>query len=295
MRKKVTVTEERISAELESVIEKSTIHWNRSREEIWLGMEKKIAVPAVASVVSITRRRLLVAAAAVLSLLLGSTAFIRFYTKTVTVSLGEHAELLLPDGSTVSLNAQSRLSYKPLYWRFAREAEFEGEGFFSVMKGKSFEVRSDKGKTVVLGTSFNIYSRDVSYEVTCLSGKVKVVESSGKDAVILTAGNKSFLNQEGTFTVDPVADTLGTLSWMSNKFSFNSVPLRKVFEEIGRQYGVLISVPEDLDKVYSGAFMKEESVESVLSLVCRPFDLKYTRKSENEYILSGNNSQTIIQ
>jgi len=60
----------------------------------------------------------------------------RFYTQTITVPKGHHLVAQLPDGSTVDLNADTKLSYHPYWWRFARTVNFEGEGFFKVKKGK---------------------------------------------------------------------------------------------------------------------------------------------------------------
>ena len=77
-----------------------------------------------------------------------------------------------------------------------------------------------------------------------------------------------------------------SLSWLNNKFSFTSIPLPKVFEEISRQYGIKIKVSEGIDNIYTGTFNKSTSVENVLNLVCRPFNLKFTKKSENEFIIS---------
>ena len=66
---------------------------------------------------------------------------------------------------------------------FSRKVSLEGEAFFEVNPGKKFEVVSKFGKTIVLGTSFNIYSRNSSYQVTCMTGKVKVIENTGRNEV----------------------------------------------------------------------------------------------------------------
>ncbi len=225
--------------------------------------------------------------AAGLALLIGMSALIGFYTKTVNVPAGQHLEVYLPDNSNVMLNAQSTLSYKPLLWKISRTVKFEGEAWFDVVKGKQFEITSGKGKTIVLGTTFNIYSSDSDYQVTCISGKVKVLEISGTREATLDPGQQAAINADGDFAIQSDIDTELTISWLNNKFSFTSVPLVKVFEEIGRQYGVKISIPAGLERTYTGTFAKDSSVENVLNLVCRPFDLNFTRKSDNEYSITG--------
>jgi transmembrane sensor len=265
------------------------INWEKNKDQIWMELERKMEMKPVAKVIRINSPWLRVAVAAVFALLIGATATIKFYTKTIVVPAGLHSEVYLPDGSLVKLNAQSRLSYKPLLWKVSRNVKFEGEAFFEVTKGKSFEIISDKGETTVLGTTFNIYSRDNDYKVTCITGRVKVVEGTGGKEVILTPGQQAALNAEGVLTVESDIDAEQTLSWLSNKLSFTSVSLGKVFKEIERQYGVTIEIPAGLDNTYTGTFLKDNSVESVLNMVCKPFNLNYSRKTDNEYIISRNN------
>lgn len=278
--------------ETEKLIATTKINWSRSKEEVWMELEKKIEAEDKAEVKSVVRTIgqgwIRVAAAAVFVLLAGISAIITLYSKTIDVPAGMHSEVYLPDKSLVKLNAQSTLKYKPLAWRFSRTLKFEGEAYFEIEKGKQLEVISGKGKTVVLGTTFNIYSRSNEYQVTCFSGRVKVQESEGRKEVILNPDQMAFLGIDGILTIESVIDSEQTLSWLNNKFSFTSVPLGNVFEEIGRQYGVMIEVPAGIDKIYTGTFMKDSSVENVLNLVCRPFDLSFSRKADNGYIISGN-------
>ena len=188
----------------------------------------------------------------------------------------------------MDLNAMSTFSYKPFLWKFARTIKFEGEAYFSVMKGKRFEVISGNGKTVVLGTTFNIYSRNSDYQVTCITGKVKVTGVQDNTDMLLNPGQQAELGTDGTLILKSGIDTCEIVSWVSNKLSFTSVPLRKVFDEIERQYDIIIDVPGDIDYNYTGTFMKESSVDNILNLVCRPFDLEVTRKTGDEYIISRN-------
>jgi len=278
--------------ETEKFISSSKINWSRTKDEVWMELEKKIEVKSKVEVKSVVRTIgqvwIRVAVAAVFVLLAGIPALITLYTKTIVVPAGTHSEVYLPDKSLVKLNAQSTLKYKPLAWRFSRTMKFEGEAYFEIEKGKELGIRSARGKTVVLGTTFNIYSRSDEYQVTCFSGRVKVQENAGTQEVILNPGQKTALDTDGILTVESGIDTEQTLSWLNNRFSFTSVPLRNVFEEIGRQYGVLIEIQSDIENTYTGTFMKDSSVENVLVLVCRPFDLSFSRKADNGYIISGN-------
>ena len=264
------------------------IDWGKSKEQIWMEMEKRMESAHSDRVRVMFSPWMKIAMAAVFTLLVGFSVLMQLYTKTITVPAGQHSNIYLPDRSSVELNAQSSISYKPLLWKFSRNVRFEGEAFFEVQKGKRFEVISYNGKIDVLGTSFNVYSRNNNYEVICVTGNVKVTETTNSRAVILQPGQKTTLNPEGMLVVQTGLNTEQALSWLNNKLNFTSVPLRKVFEEIGRQYGILINIPENLDSVYTGTFYIDTPVEQTLDLVCKPFHLTYTLKSKDEYIITRN-------
>lgn len=274
--------------ELESVIVRSRVHWDRSKEQIWLDLEKRLPENAEAKTVTIQKNWTRIALAAGIALLLSLTAVIKFYKKTIEIPVGQHAEVYLPDNSLVKLNAQSVISFNPLSWRFSRKLVFEGEAYFEVTKGSKFEITSDKGKTVVLGTSFNIYARDSEYKVTCFTGKVKVIGKATSSEVVLSPGQQASLNSDDIIDVQEVPDREQIISWIDNRFSFTSAPLKMVFEEIELQYGVKISVPVDLDNIYTGTFMKDSDIENTLNLVCRPFDLNAVKKSDKQYVITRN-------
>ena len=210
-------------------------------------------------------------------LLIAVFSVFRFYTTTIQSPAGQHLTASLPDGSTVELNAQSKISYKPLWWRFSRTVNFEGEGFFKIVKGEKFSVSSKLAKTVVLGTSFNIYARGAKYEVSCYTGKVKVVTKS-KNEGVLSPGYKAKLSLDGKVVIYKSENNESSISWIDNKFIFTAIPLHMVFEEIERQYDVQINLPEGIYFSYTGYFTKDKPIEEVLALVCKPFGLTFVVK-----------------
>jgi len=265
------------------------VEWGKSREDIWAELEKKVDASGSAKPRVLIKPWMKIAAAAVLALLVGISIFMQIYTKSFTVQSGQHSSLILPDRSTVKLNAQTTITYKPFLWMFSRKISLEGEAFFEVNPGKKFEVVSKFGKTIVLGTSFNIYSRNSSYQVTCMTGKVRVIENTGRNEAVLLRGQKAVLDPDGTLDIQSGTPAEQSIAWIENKFSFTSVPLQQVFEEIGRQYGVIILIPGNLENTYTGTFGRNMSIEQSLNLVCKPFNLKFSQQSKDEYIITRNN------
>lgn len=259
------------------------IPYDKSKEDIWKIMESKLEEKTAIKTGIIQMKWVRIAAAAIFILLIGIPLFMRFYSETVICNEGEHISLTLPDGSFVQMNAKSKLSYNPLWWKYSRSLEFDGEAFFEVKKGNKFEVISDNGKTMVLGTSFNVYSRKNNYEVTCLTGRVKVTAVETNSQVILNPNEKATLDQHGIINIEVNINTENSVLWISNKFIFTSAPLIEVIDEISRQYGVNITYSVTGYYLYSGYFTRNRPVEEVLDLVCKSFGIKFVKHSNGDY------------
>ena len=263
----------------------SKIAWEKSKEEIWdqienrLEKERKEDKPV--KTVHLSRRWLGLTGSLLILLSIGT--FLRMYTVKTFCPEGVHTSLQLPDGSSVELNASTHLSYHPYWWFISREVKLEGEAFFSVEKGRNFQVVSSSGITEVLGTTFNVFARGDDYIVTCHSGSVRVTETSGSEAVVLSPNQRSVLGPAGGFTVTELEQSLDSPAWTDNMIMFSSTPLRLVFEEIERQFGIVIETPAEMKQVYSGNFTLDQTVDNILSLLCLPFDLEYELKEGNTY------------
>ncbi|SDL13292.1 ferric-dicitrate binding protein FerR, regulates iron transport through sigma-19 [Catalinimonas alkaloidigena] len=99
----------------------------------------------------------------------------------LATAFGERQEVVLPDGSRVVLNANSRLRYtKDWQQATAREVWLDGEAFFKVAKqptpagGIKFVVHTDDLDVEVLGTEFNVQKRARLTEVTLEEGRIRL-------------------------------------------------------------------------------------------------------------------------
>jgi len=260
-----------------------TFIWSKSQDDIWAEIESVIApMPVKKPTLHINFAKWVAAASIIL--LIGLVSFMRFYTKDIHTVAGTHLLVQLPDKSTVNLNAQSYVEFHPYWWRFNREVKFEGEGYFEVEKGKKFTVVSKLGTTKVLGTSFNIFSREQVYRVTCLTGKVKVTSKS-KHEVILLPNCKASVNDNGKIEVFEDIEALPEISWKNNLFMFTASPIRDVFKEIERQYGVTILANIDNYVLYTGNFTKDQNVDDILGYICPALGYKFVNKSANVYYI----------
>ena len=261
----------------------TSIPWKRTREEVWDSLKENIEEKQGPGKVIYASFAFRMSAAAVILLLVASVTFMRLYTKTVSVPPGEHANLVLPGDSKVTLNAETIVKYKPLWWRFKRDISLEGEGYFEVSKGNIFRVISLNGIISVLGTTFNVYSRENEYEVSCYAGKVSV-ESAGTDGVvILNKKHKAWVNNEGELVISIESADPESQDWRNGYFRFTSVPVTRVFDEIARQFDVSIKGTSNLDLIYTGNFSKDQPIEEVLNLVCKAFGINFVSEDRNIY------------
>ncbi len=216
------------------------------------------------------RRWLTYAAAACVTLLLVAL----FYNPTRSISAGiaEQKTHQLPDGSSVVLNAASKVSYRPLRWGLARKIELEGEAFFQVTKGRRFVVKTAQGEVEVLGTSFNVRARGNSFAVSCVTGKVRV--SNPKGERILTPGLSTQANDNGDLVAPYTVGTQPTAAWRDGKFYFNDAPLQEVFEEIQRQFEVRVQTSPEIAKRKVTTYFERSNLDSVLYNLRWTFELE---------------------
>ena len=256
-----------------------------SKDDVWVNLSRQMEEPhqEVRRVSMNPFYR--IAFAASLLVLIGIASFLRLYTKTVYTSAGQHLTLCLPDSSIIELNAQSSVKFHPYWFSFARTITLDGEAFFKVIHGNQFKVKSLKGETTVLGTSFNIYSRDNEYSVTCFTGKVRVVSAEKSERVLLNPNEKAFINKDGFLRFVQEVNVQEVKSWRDHMFVFTGSPIASVLQEIERQYNIEIHFKADSSLTYTGNFSKSLSEKEVLDLVCTSLGLKFETRSGTEFLV----------
>lgn len=242
--------ESRKKVELDSIIERARAEHN----VISLG-----ARPASPEVSSRGKRSsygkgLLAAAAAVILIAVGLGIYVQRSTYGTVV--GEQRSLTLEDGSTIELNARSRVRIR--YSSDERLVELlEGQALFSVRKDASrpFVVDSDGSRVRAVGTQFDVYRKaSGTTTVTVIEGRVAVaapraVSSAAepRDAaqagsargpattgeVLLVAGEQ--LTVAPRSSPRPVrVDVAVATAWTQRKLVFEETPLAEAVAEFNR-------------------------------------------------------------
>lgn len=206
------------------------------------------------------------------SLLIPVLLMCHLYTVTEETSRGEHTVVSLPDRSTVTMNAESKLTYKPLEWFISKKVTLKGEAFFEVNPGRQFCVQSGRARVQVLGTTFNVYARAEKYRITCLTGRVEV--HAGSESVVLNPNMQAVFNENMNVNSDVVSST--ATGWIQGKFVFVKTPLQEVIAEVERQYNITVVPGNYPNHLYSGIFLKMDKPEDVLEVIGKPFDISFS-------------------
>lgn len=209
-----------------------------------------------------------------------------YYTTTLDTNIAtlaaQKTTIELPDASSVALNALSTLTYNKKSWKNTRDVELNGEAFFKVAKGSTFNVTTSAGKVTVLGTQFNVKHRNNLFEVICYEGSVSVTHNS--NTKILKPGD-SFLIIDGKFIAKEKETNLNP-SWINNESYFKSMSFTRVLHEFERQYNVTINSQDiDIEQLFTGSFVHNNK-ELALKSITLPLNLNYSIEINNSIVLS---------
>ena len=110
---------------------------------------------------------------------------------TIKVPAGQRANLTLPDGTNVWLNARSEMRYPAVFTGNKREITLDGEAYFEVThnEDKPFVVQTNKCNVEVLGTKFNVeaYSDSEDFCTSLMEGSVRVSDKGNPSESLVLA------------------------------------------------------------------------------------------------------------
>lgn len=204
---------------------------------------------------------------------------------TVYTHKGVVSKVMLPDSSIVWLNADTRLTYPPVFNGDIRRVSLSGEAFFEVARDTLHPMVVSTGRGIdieVLGTSFLVrsYSDDTESEVALFEGAVAyhyMNAGDGRREVIRMSPNESVVFADGD-TAPRLRyrdDIYREIAWMDGNLVFDSTPMPEVFRTLERWYGVEFSVVNEAVWGYSlTSTFYSEPLSSVVELMeyCMPFE-----------------------
>ncbi|WKN45007.1 FecR family protein [Tunicatimonas pelagia] len=211
-------------------------------EKIRQSIQRRIAAPTAA--VRPLYRPSWGIAASLAGVLLVSALAIWWLTRpamlTYETGFGEVADVRLPDGSAVTLNANSTL-----YWYTEvpdRQVVLEGEAFFHVRKdhGRTFTVRANDVEVKVLGTSFNVKNRRDQTQVVLRSGSVALRHTPSGEEALMQPGDLVSVTENAPLTRQRV-DTESYTAYTEQQLRIDQTSLAELAIIIEDLYGYSVT------------------------------------------------------
>jgi transmembrane sensor len=193
---------------------------------------------------------------------------------TYATRIGEQRTVTLTDGSTVVLNADTRIKVR--FTDATRDVDLvEGEALFHVAQNPSrpFIVFSGETRVRAVGTQFDVYQKSGGTVVTVVEGRVAVfsppaqadtaIASSGQVGTVLISAGEQVTVTPRQLAAPRRANGAAVTAWTEGKLVFDSTPLSEVMQEFNRYSDRPLSIddPEILNLHISGTFSTRDSTQ----------------------------------
>lgn len=208
---------------------------------------------------------------------------------TLATQKGEQTSVILPDGSKVWLNVDTRLSYPVNFGVRNRELILEGEAYFEVEKNEKlpFEVTSGNITTKAIGTQFLVsaYPESEIIKTSLLQGLVEVKLTGRENPEKLKPGQQICINKNSSNIEIKPFDEGFELGWKNNELVFQLTPFDEVITILEKWYDIHIEYNPELfqTETLTVRFEKYETLENILKVISIAAGFSYS--IEDKYIM----------
>jgi transmembrane sensor len=207
---------------------------------------------------------------------------------THKTNYGEILNIKLQDGSDVTLNSNSSLSY---YKNESRKVWLSGEAFFQVDKkvvtNAKFWVFTNDLSVEVYGTSFNVNTKKKKTDVFLEEGSIWLKLKNGIDKKMIPGNYISYSSKKNEILEDKnIFNPIAKTSWKDGSLLFENLSLEKAMEKIEESYGFTIVFKEDKSKniLITGA-VPITNIDICIKAIEKSVDVTITKK-DNSLIIS---------
>jgi ferric-dicitrate binding protein FerR (iron transport regulator) len=199
----------------------------------------------------------------------------------VLVPRGSKCEMILPDGTHVWLNSDSRIVFNSDFNRNTREVQLIGEAYFEVAKNPDlpFQVNASDMKIRALGTAFNVFVNDDVVETSLEEGMVELTHGRYKsEPLLMVPGQHVIFNQKTEQVLVSTVDVATVSSWKEKKWVIRSMSLADLIVRLERRYDVQIVVDnQEILRSKVSASFTNESIDQIIAGLSKAFDFNFRR------------------
>ncbi|MDR1501407.1 MAG: DUF4974 domain-containing protein [Prevotella sp.] len=188
----------------------------------------------------------------------------------VVANKGEKASLTLPEGSAVTINSDSRITYYSNYNHKERILELDGEAYFEVNHNpeKPFVVRCKDVAIKVLGTSFGIkaYKDEDNISIVLSSGIIQL--TTPKEDIEMAPNDRIIYNRKTQTTSLEKVNAKDYTDWRQNRLRFENESLETIMKTISRMHNIdiVFEEPQLKSNRFTGT-IDNTSIGSVLDAI----------------------------
>ena len=252
-------------------------------------LEKRIAARRRQSVLRVISS---VAAIALLCILSWGVYMYMAPAEILTVTtFAEIQTVELPDGTSVTLNRYTSLSYPERFKNKNREVSLQGEAYFAVSKDKEhpFIVQAGGVNVRVLGTEFNVeaYPKDNLIETSLFEGSV-ALDIENMNSLILVPGERAAYDRETKhLTKDKAPRLTDEILWQKGALVFNNSTLKEISRRLSNAFNVSIRIQDQsLEQAKMTArFVHNETLDDILLLLQEAGGFKVEKENQTIIIL----------
>lgn len=211
-------------------------------------------------------------------------------SNTIATPRGGIYQLSLPDGSHITLNAGSSLTFPTVFSGPTREVVLTGEAFFEVAEDTLRPFRVKAGETVVeaIGTSFNIlsYTGEPQQTTTMVSGSVKL-NALGL-AHIIRPGEQAVVNYPTRRVQVRNANVEEEVAWKNGKFRFFNRNAASVINQAARWYNMDVEWEGDFsDVLLSADTLRDVPIAGLLEMLEASGQVHFKTKEKRLVVFPG--------
>ncbi len=188
--------------------------------------------------------------------------------------------VVLSDGTSVVLNANSSLRYPKTFANNKREVELTGEGYFEVAKSNiPFIVNGNGVDIKVYGTIFNVkHTRRGGVESVLIEGSIGVtVDGDDKEYMVKPMQLFSVSGDDVKLeNVNPDSH----IAWIDNSFSCDNELLTRFLDDIADWYGIKFNYDNLLDdkRRITVKISREMDIDNIIESMEGIFGLSIVRR-----------------
>lgn len=208
----------------------------------------------------------------------------------ITVPPGQRANVVLPDGTHICLNAKSRLEYPSSFVKGSRKVKLTGEAYFNVSHDENnpFIVETQNCDVEVLGTTFNIESYPESniFSTALIEGRVKVTDKKDIARPVILEPNQQVRLINNRLEVNDIED-FDVLRWREGLICFKNKPFKQLIEQFEKYYDVRIIIENEklLKHELSGKIRINDGIEHALRVIQKNTSFSYDRDPKLENVI----------